>query len=100
MAKVTLMDGSCFDSAQLMNHIKKSGREFVIQGQKKCKFHEHTKPQSLDYWLRSNIANNKDTMQATNQVIEQLVSTGIFAIGRFICPDTGRECKGIQYVGE
>ena len=37
-----------------------------------------------------------DTKQAVNEVIQQLVATGDFEEGCFLCPDSGRMCKGIR----
>ena len=37
----------------------------------------HTKPYSLDYWLRQ-FAKNPDTKQAVNSVCVALVATGLF----------------------
>jgi len=97
MPVITLPYGnSSFHSNDLIEHIRRSGRNFIIQGQQACSLADHTKPHSLDYWLRTKFAQNPDIKQAVNEVIEQLVATGSFVEGRFLCPDTGRRCKGIQ----
>jgi hypothetical protein len=67
-----------FDEQDLISYIRKSGRDYIIQGQQKCSLSEHTKPSSLDHWLRLNYATNPDTKQAVNEVIEHLVATGLF----------------------
>jgi hypothetical protein len=86
-----------FDPSELFQHIKSSFRDYIIQGQQECVLAEHTKPHSLDYWLRTNYARTPDTKQATNDVIDQLVETGLFEIDRKLhCPDSGRLCKGIK----
>jgi hypothetical protein len=64
----------------------------------KCRRAVHPKPNSLDCWLRDNYANNPDTKQAVNEVIDDLVNTGEFQQGYFICPDSRRRCKGIRIV--
>ena len=87
---------SSFDSNLLIEHIRNSGRDFIIQGHTACSFKDHPKKDSLDYWLRKNFTKNKDTMQAVNDVIEQLVKTGGFEAGRFVCPKSGRKCKGLK----
>jgi len=43
-------------------------------------------------------AQNLNTKQAVNEVITALVSTGEFAEGNFICPDSGEMCKGVRIV--
>ena len=83
-----------FDAEDLKTHIERAGRDYIIQGQKKCVLRVHPKPQSLDVWLRKRCV-QPDTMQAVNSVIKQLVSTGMFYEGKFCCSDSGRSIKGI-----
>ena len=87
-----------FDVDRLVEHLKDSGREFIIQGQAHRALSVHPKPRSLDVWLRRNFASNPDIKQAVNEVIDQLVSTALFEKGQFVCPDSGRLCKGIKLV--
>lgn len=82
----------------LIKHIRKSGRDYIIQGQQALSLKNHTKPNSLDYWLRDNYAQNPDTKQAVNKVIADLIKTGKFTAGKFRCPDTGWICKGLQII--
>ena len=89
--------GAQFDPSELVQYIKSSFRDYIIQGQQECVLAEHTKPHSLDYWLRTNYARTPDTKQATNDVIDQLVESGLFEVDRKLhCPDSGRLCKGIK----
>ena len=88
--------GASFDVQLLIDHISKSDRDYIIQGQQNCKRADQTKPYSLDVWLRDNFARNPDTKQATNEVICELLKTGFFRKGEFKCPTSGRYCKGIQ----
>lgn len=85
-----------FDSDDLKTHMKITGRDYIIQGQIACSRAKHQKPSSLDCWLRDKYAKNPDTKQAVNAVIKALVKTGDFEEGEFICPDSGRKCKGIR----
>jgi len=85
-----------FDSNDLKEYIRRTGRSYIIQGQKACRRIDHPKPNSLDCCLRDNYAQNPDTKQAVNEVIGALVNTGDFAEGDFYCPDSGRQCKGIR----
>jgi len=92
--------GDGFYVSQLIAHIRSTGRDYIIQGQQKCIRKRHTKPHSLDMWLRKGFTNRQDTKQADNQVIQALVLTGLFTEGKFICPDSDRSCKGIKLVIE
>lgn len=87
---------SAFVVMDLIDYINKSGRNYIIQGQRNCIFSDHPKPQSLDYWLRENYTHLKDTKQAVNEVVENLVSTGRFKAKKLECPNSGHYCKGIQ----
>lgn len=89
---------ACFHVSRLVQYVKESGREYIIQGQANCAFSAHRKQHSLNFWLRQNFAVNRDTKQAVNDVVEQLVLTGLFETGEFLCPDSGRRCKGIRLV--
>ncbi len=89
-----------FEVGRLVEYLKASGREYVIQGQAPCSFATHRKKQSLDYWLRQNFAAHRDTKQAVTEVIEQLVETGLFEEGSFACPDSGQRRKGIRLKAE
>lgn len=87
-----------FNSDELKEYISRTGRNYIIQGQTNCRRDNHPKPSSLDCWLRDNYAENHDTKQAVNEVISALIDTGEFEEGRFICPDSGKPCKGIRIV--
>ena len=85
-------------STSLVAYIHSSGRDYIIQGQQGAARANHSKPPSLDYWLRQ-FGVNPDTKQAENDVIDALVATGLFAIvANLMCPDTGEPCKGIRLV--
>jgi hypothetical protein len=95
---IKLPYGGQFDEKALVAHIKASGRDYIIQGQQTASYANHTKPQSLDYWLRQ-FASNCDTKQAENSVLDALVATGLFRIeDQLGCPDSGRQCKGLRLV--
>jgi len=85
-----------FDSEDLVAYILQSGRNYIIKGGANCRRDDHQKPNSLDCWLRDNYASQRDTRQAVNQVINDLVATGDFEEGVFECPDSRRQCKGIK----
>ncbi|MFN3564287.1 MAG: hypothetical protein ACK4V8_07560 [Moraxella osloensis] len=93
-------NNSQFNLALLLRFMIASGRSFLVQGQQQVSLSEHTKPQSLDYFLRTEIAAAKNTAQATTDVIEQLCATGLFELKTDLqCPDSGRACQGIELVG-
>ena len=85
-----------FPVSRLLQHLTAVRLSHIIQGQQQVVLGKHTKPNSLDYWIRRNIAIKQDTKQAVNEVIEQLIETRLFEEGKFVCPDSGRKCKGIK----
>jgi len=85
-----------FESDDLITHLRNNEVNYIIQGQQACMRANHTKPDSLDCWLRDNYAQNPDIKQAVNEVIEALINTGDFEEGDFICPSSGRVCKGLK----
>lgn len=90
--------GPRFDEQDLVDHIRASGRNYIIIGSCKCTFTNHKKPHSLDYWLRER-ARARDTMQSCDVLVENLIATGLFvAQDGLSCPDSGRPCKGIVLV--
>ncbi len=91
--------GTVFPVSELIVHIQRSGRDYIIQGQQNCALADHTKPHSLDVWLRQNFTERKDSRQAVNQVVKALVATGHFEVARLLCPDSGRMCKGLRLRG-
>lgn len=97
---IPLPFGGEFSEHALVAHMRASGREYIIQGQQAAARHAHTKPQSLDYWLRQ-FATNPATKQAQNSVVRDLIATGLFALdGSLVCPDSGRLCKGLRLVSK
>lgn len=93
---IKLKYGGLFEVDDLIQFIKNSGRDYIIQGQQTCVRAAHTKPNSLDYWLR-NRATSPDTKQADNDVIDALVATGHFEVEKKLhCPDQKTYCKGLK----
>lgn len=93
---IKLKYGGQFEVDDLIQFIKNSGRDYIIQGQQACARANHTKPNSLDYWLR-NKATSADTKQADNDVIDALVETGHFSNEKKLhCPDQKTYCKGLK----
>jgi hypothetical protein len=83
----------------LIDHLHAENRRYIIIGKSKCTFAEHKKPHSLDYWLRHNYTNRRDTMQAVDEVVKKLVDSGIFEEKDGLeCPDSGRPCKGLAFI--
>lgn len=89
-----------FDVRLLVGFMQLTGMKHIIQGQQQVILAEHTKPNSLDYFVRSHFATSKDTAQAVNDVMQQLLQTGYFSEDEaLMCPDSGRPCKGLVLVG-
>lgn len=92
---INLNYGGRFNVDELVNYIRQSERDFIIQGQIACSLNDHNKPKSLDYWLRK-FAVNPNMKQADNKIIAQLVKTGLFIQSNNLsCPDSGKMCKGV-----
>ena len=88
-----------FNLSLLIRHLINQGRTYIIQAQQHEALENHSKDLSLDYWIRQNIANNRDTAQATNEVIEQICATGLFKLNLNLnCPNSGRNCAGIELI--
>jgi hypothetical protein len=98
--------GAGFTLSALAEHIRNTGRDYIIQGQQRCALAEHTKPNSLVLVApKLHLAQHRpsalweDTRQAVNQVLDALVATGHFEVVRGLpCPDSGRRCKGLRLV--
>lgn len=89
-----------FDEMELVAYIKSCKRNYIVQGQQACSLKNHTKPQSLDYWLRQ-FAKNPDTKQAENSILDDLVKTGMFVRETsLVCPDSGRKVQGLRLVSK
>lgn len=88
---------SQFNLSRLIRHLIDVHRTYIITGQQHVVFAQHTKDLSLDYWIRSVVAQNVDTAQATNNVTEQICATGLFRQSENLnCPNTGKLCAGIE----
>lgn len=85
-----------FHVCALLNHLIEKGRSYIIQGAQHDPLELHRRQNSLDYWIRNKIAEKTDTAQAVNEVVDQLVNTGLFEKGEFTCPDSGHKAKGIK----
>lgn len=95
---IHLTEGGEFDEMELVNYIHESGQNYIIQGQQNVSQNDHTKANSLDFWLRP-FGGNPDTTQADNLVLDALVDTGLFEIDMQLqCPITGERCKGIKII--
>ena len=86
-----------FRVSELVSHIRGIGSNYIIQGQQKATLVKHTKPHSLDVWLRTHYARNPDVKQAANEVLDAIVATRQFQLVRRLpCPDSGRLVKGLR----
>jgi hypothetical protein len=89
--------GTGFSVRELVDYMEQSGREYIIGGEADCAFVDHPKPASLDYWLRENFAADKETKQATDEVLAQLIATGFFELADDLsCPDSGTRSFGLR----
>ena len=89
--------GAGFRVYELVSHIRSTGRDYIIQGQQQCTLANHTKPHSLDVWLRTTYASYPDTRQTAKAVMNALEATGRFeVVWGLPCPDSGRPVKGLR----
>jgi hypothetical protein len=70
------------------------GNSFISIGQIHVNLEEHNKPNSLDFFLRL-MSGSEDIAQATNDVVKQILESGLFKLIKSHCPDTGFNCKGL-----
>lgn len=98
--KITLPEDSNrqFNLSSLLKYLVDSQRYYIVIGQQHENLAKHTKDLSLDYWIRNNIAINKDTAQATENVVQQICSSGLFTITKHACPNSGTSSKAIELV--
>ena len=88
--------GAQFDEQELVAYIRASGRDYIITGWINRVYEEHTKPHSLDFWLRSKTKYH-GVRQTCKALINDLVATGLFVEQRGLkCPDSGYSCQGIR----
>lgn len=89
--------GARFQLRELIGYLERTGRDYIIIGEVDCVFADHPQPSSLDYWLRAHFARNKESKQATREVVAQLLATGLFeASDSLRCPDTGDRSPGLR----
>jgi len=89
--------GAGFRVSQLVSHIRSTGRDYIIQGGQDVTLAKHTKPNSLDVWLRTRFATYPHTRQTAKAVMNALEATGRFQVVRGLrCPDSGRLVNGLR----
>ena len=90
-----------FHVHQLIRYMQDEGRSYIVTCGKRIGFDKHPKPNSLDYWVKANVAKSKSTVNSTRTLVDQLVATGFFEQrDKLSCPDSGRPCKGIMLKGD
>lgn len=87
-----------FDEQELIDTIKASNENYMVQGQRVVTLGNHPKKSSFDVWLRKRFPKKQDTKLADNYVIDALLKTGRFVATKEKCPDSGRSCKSIRLV--
>lgn len=86
-----------FQMRELIDYLEQTRRDYIITGEVDCAFADHPQPSSLDYWLRKSFARNKESKQATAEVVAQLLATGLFETSDALrCPDTGHKSPGLR----
>lgn len=89
--------GAGFRVSELVNHMRSTGRDYIVQGGDNVTLAKHTKPNSLDVWLRTRFATNPDTRQTAEAVMKELEATGRFrVVEKLRCPESGRLVNGLR----
>ena len=87
-----------FDLNDFKSFLKKNKLKYMIIGQTHVSYKKHPKVDSLDMWLRNLPSVNikaKDTCQAVNSVIKDIISSEDFALGYRKYENSKRLCKSI-----
>ena len=87
-----------FTLEALIKHFNSKKTNFTIIGASHVKLENHKKKESLDVWFRNQInvlGTKKNTCQAVNKVIDNLVETGKFSVEKRICPTSNKRCKAL-----
>ena len=68
----------------------------IVIGAQQDVLAKHRKEYSLDYWLRVNCTERRDTMQATGELVDRLVGTELLYRDKVIDPQTGQLVNGLR----
>ena len=88
--------GAFCNARDLVEHIESSGCNSIVIGAQTDVLANHRKKYSLDYWLRVNCTERKDTMQATGELVDRLVGTELLYRDNVIDPHTGNRVNGLR----
>jgi hypothetical protein len=103
MEKITLpyANNTQFTVTDLINYFKSERITYMIIGATHVTMENHPKPKSLDVWIRNHknihTHKDKDTCQAVNKVINQLITHKSFSLGLRKCPKSNRMCKALVF---
>ena len=90
-----------FTIGELVKKFNNQGKDYIIVGASHVVLKNHKKPKSLDYWFRCHNTiegNKKNTCQAIQIVIDEIVETGLFLVEKRICPTSNKLCKALILV--
>ena len=90
--------GASFDVAELIALLKQRNVNFIIVGKRNVNLADHPKPASLDVWLRQHPSVHepkRNTRQAVEKVIQDLVETGLFAKEKRRCVVSKSLCNAL-----
>lgn len=94
-------NNSAFYLYELVDYFKNNKLPFMIIGNTHVSLKKHKKKDSFDMWLRNHSSlksNAKNTCQAVNSVINNVISSGLFNIEKHVCPITRKKCRALVYV--
>jgi len=89
-----------FALIDLINRINNSPINYITMGGQNTSLDNHSKPNSLDFWLRDNYVADyrRNIRQTCIQLTNTLVATGHFEVDRLPCVDTGRMCVALRLI--
>ena len=90
--------GARFNEHDLVDFVLsfKPLRKYIIIGASHVALAKYRKKNTLDYWLRGQ-TQYRDTTQAVETVIKELVATGLFVDEeQLLCPESHKKCRGLR----
>lgn len=92
---IKLDDGTQVSVCDIISYIRENDNKIIPIGAEHSAILDHSKPFSLDYFLRL-LAKCPDTCQATENVIKQLLKYNFFRLSKTKSPTTGRYLKTLK----
>jgi len=92
---IKLDDGTHVSVCDIISFMRENDNKNIPIGAEHVAITDHSKPFSLDYFLRL-LAKHSDTCQATKDVIKQLLNYDFFRLSKIKSLTTGRYLKVLE----